>query len=199
MIKDRRIDLEIPIAREMPNFPRPASVPVPREDAAEADHHAFKRAMEKPESHDEQAQSDDEQAQPDQSLPKPFALLGKVEPPEAAAQPAVDAVGDLAGGLAEAAARLAVADGSAGRREVRIELKPELLPGVTVSVYEDSGRMTAAFVCADETSRERLCAMASELAQELAQSLARAALVRVSADNPASPGLFEAAAEAPAP
>jgi len=79
---------------------------------------------------------------------------------------------------------------------VRLDLKAEVLPGVTVSVYEEDGRLVAAFACASEASRETLNRCAPVLAQELAQSLARAVLVRVSTDDPEDPCLFEAAAAA---
>ena len=99
--------------------------------------------------------------------------------------------------LAEAADRLLVGDGSSGRREVRFELKSDVLPGVTVSVYQEAGCVVAAFACASEASREKLCAAAPGLAAELAQSLGRACLVRVTTDDPEDPCLFEVAGGAP--
>jgi hypothetical protein len=82
---------------------------------------------------------------------------------------------------------------------VRVELKDEVLPGVTVCVYEDQGLLVAAFVCASEPSREKLCACAAALAGELASSLNRAVLVRVGTDDPEDPCPFEAAADPAAP
>jgi len=79
---------------------------------------------------------------------------------------------------------------------VRLDLKAEVLPGVTLSVYEEEGRLVAAFTCASEASRETLNRCAQSLADELAQSLARAVLVRVSTDDPEDPCLLEAAAAA---
>ena len=99
--------------------------------------------------------------------------------------------------LGETAGQLLVADGSQGRREVRVELKDDVLPGVSVSVYEDEGRVVADFVCANERSRERACAMAPELAAQLAQRLDRPTRVRVSTDDPEDPRLAET--EAPGP
>ncbi len=90
-----------------------------------------------------------------------------------------------------------MADGSQGRRQVRVELKDDVLPGVSVSVYEDGGRVIADFVCANETSRERLAAMARPLAEQLADSLARPTRVRVGTDDPEDPCLAETDADAP--
>ena len=78
-----------------------------------------------------------------------------------------------------------------------MELKDDVLPGVSVSVYEDEGRVVADFVCANERSRERACAMAPELAAQLAQRLDRPTRVRVSTDDPEDPRLAET--EAPGP
>ena len=78
---------------------------------------------------------------------------------------------------------------------VKMELSGDVLPGVTLTVFEDSGRMIAAFVCALEPSRERLCAMAARLVQELAERLSVAAGVRVSTDDPADPCPLEMNAE----
>ena len=120
-----------------------------------------------------------------------------------AAQPrarrAAPVPGELSQDLRQAAGRLMVGDGSSGRREVRIDLKDEILPGVTVSVYEDQGRLVADFVCASEPSREKLCACAPALAGELAGSLNRAVLVRVCTDDPEDPCPLEAAADPAAP
>lgn len=66
-----------------------------------------------------------------------------------------------------------------------------------MSVYEDEGRMIADFVCAHEGSRERLCAMAPELAAQLAASLDRPTRVRVATDDPEDPRLAESDAAAP--
>jgi hypothetical protein len=124
-------------------------------------------------------------------------LFGAFAQPASAS--AAPAPGALSQGLRQAAERLLVGDGSSGRREVRIELKDEVLPGVTVCVYEDQGLLVADFVCASEPSREKLCACAQALAGELAGSLNRAVLVRVSTDDPEDPCPFEAAADPAAP
>jgi hypothetical protein len=101
-------------------------------------------------------------------------------------------------GLARRAERLEqLAEPGGGRRQVRVDLKDDVLPGVSVSVYDEEGRCVAEFVCANARSRERLCAMAPELAAQLADSLGRPARVRVSADDPEDPCLAETDAAAP--
>ena len=85
---------------------------------------------------------------------------------------------------------------SGGRPEVRITLRDEVMPGVTVAVYQAEGRMVASFVCANETSREKLIRCAQALADDMSRSLGQPALVQVSTDDPEDPCLFEAAATA---
>ena len=103
----------------------------------------------------------------------------------------------LAQALQGSAEQLLVADGSQGRRQVRVELKDEVLPGVSVSVYEAEGRVVADFTCASETSRERLASLARPLAGQLAESLGRPTRVRVATDDPEDPCLTETDADAP--
>jgi len=187
MSMERRVDLELSIPRGMPGFPGAGAGGV-RRDASDADMHAFQHAL---------AQEGEDEAQARQQrkaadAPRPLGLFGAPLSSAVAAQTA--APEGLTQDLCAAAGRLLVSGGHQGRREVRIDLKDEVLPGVTVSVYEDEGRVVAAFTCASEPSREKLCACANALARELAQSLKRLALVRVTTDDPEDPCLFEAAA-----
>ena len=188
-MSDRRVDLELAIARGMPGLPGSGAGDVRRE-ASDADLHAFEQALAREGKDERQEQPPHRQQQPADAPTRPFGLFGA--PLSAAPAPAAAPAG-LSQALCAAAGRLLVSDGG-GRREVRIDLKNEVLPGVTVSVYEDEGRLVAAFACASEASREKLCACAGALAAELARSLARAALVRVTTDDPEDPCLFEAAA-----
>ncbi|MBV7485196.1 hypothetical protein [Bordetella sp. BOR01] len=184
---DRRIGLETAIPQGMPDLPESGAET--RRDASDADRRAFEQAM---------AQGDGAApADTPAATPRPFALFGV--PQGTAAPGTFDPPEGLADMLASSADRLLVGDGSAGRREVRIELKDDMLPGVTLAVYEEAGRLVAGFVCANEASRERLCGSARVLAQEMAQSLARPALVRVSTDDPEDPCLLEEAADPGAP
>jgi hypothetical protein len=127
--------------------------------------------------------------------PAPFALFGAAR----AAAPGASypaAPSGLANVLSQSAEQLLVND-DGGRREVRVELKDDVFPGVSVAVFEGEGRLVAAFTCSVEASRERLAASAPGLAAELAQSLGRATRVQVQTDDPEDPCLVEASAESP--
>jgi hypothetical protein len=188
---DRRIDLDIGLTRGMPDLGQPGAG-ASRRDASDADRQAFEQALAQ-DGGEPAAGTAGPSADALTETPRPFALFpGAVTSAETpAAAPA-----GLARALNEAADRMLVGDGGSGRREVRLDLKAEVLPGVTLSVYEEEGRLVAAFACASEASRETLNRCAQSLAEELAQSLARAVLVRVATDDPEDPCLFEAAAAA---
>ncbi|WP_454006057.1 type III secretion HpaP family protein [Alcaligenes sp. Marseille-Q7550] len=125
--------------------------------------------------------------------PKSFALYpDSVRPADAGA----DTSQSLARLLSVAADRLLVGDGSSGRREVRIELKADVLPGVSVSVYEEAAYLVVEFTCSRESSRDTLCRCAQQLADELAGSLRRSTAVRVHTDDPDDLCPFEAAGAA---
>lgn len=120
----------------------------------------------------------------------PFSLFGapKAETP---APPADTALSRRVG---EAVEKLMVGDGSSGNKQVRIELKDDVLPGVSVTVQELDGRLQVDFTCSVESSRIKLNAAAPGQAQELAQRLRRDVLVRVQTDDEEDPCLVEAAA-----
>lgn len=188
MNMDRRIGLETAIPQGAGTLANSDGQTAGRQ-ASDADRQAFEQAM---------SQGDADAAPPAPQTPAastPFSLFG-------AGARAVPADGDgqagaLAQALSDSAEQLLVADGSQGRRQVRVELKDDVLPGVSVSVYEDAGRTVADFTCASERSRERLCAMAPELAAQLADSLDKPTRVRVSTDDPEDPCLVETDAAAP--
>ncbi|WP_323018745.1 hypothetical protein [Castellaniella sp.] len=185
---DRRIDLNIGLSQGLPDLSQ-SGLGQPRREAADADRRAFEQAMNQTSADGAPAAA----ADPAGDTPKPFALFGGPAAPLSGSE---QAPAGLAQDLARAADRMLVGDGSTGRREVRLALKDEILPGVTMSVYEEEGRLVAAFVCSREASRERLAACARALADEWAQSVGRPVLVRVSADDPDDPCLTEAAAAA---
>lgn len=182
---DRRIGLETAISqgtRTMANSDGQAQ----GRQASDADRQAFEQAM---------SQGDVDAAPAPPVASSPFALFGA-----GALAPAAEPGGQseaLAQALSDSAGRLLVADGSQGRRQVRVELKDDVLPGVSVSVYEDEGRTVADFTSSNERSRERLCAMAPDLAAQLAASLGQPTRVRVSTDDPDDPCLAETDAPAP--
>ncbi len=182
---DRRIGLETAISQGTRNAAHSDGQAAGRQ-ASDADRQAFEQAM---------AQGDADAPPEPAAAASPFSLFGAGAP--VAVADASGAAQALAQALSETAGQLLVADGSQGRRQVRVELKDDVLPGVSVSVYEDEGRVVAAFVCANEGSRERLCAMARELAAQLAQGLDRPTRVRVATDDPEDPRLAETDAPAP--
>lgn len=199
---DRRINLNTSLARNLPDElsqELAQSGSGQRRQASDTDRHAFERALAQPGAQDADEPGRQGAQESADAIPRPFGLFGAAGLNASGTAAAASASGTPPGlgqDLAEAADRLMVADGSAGRREVRVELKDDVLPGVTVGVYEEGGRVVAAFACASEASREKLCAGAASLAAELAQSLGRPSLVRVTTDDPEDPCLFEAAADA---
>lgn len=182
---DRRIGLETAISQGTRNAAHSDGQAAGRQ-ASDADRQAFEQAM---------SQGDADTPPAPAAAASPFSLFGAGA--AAAAAGADGATDALVQALGETAGQLLVADGSQGRRQVRVELKDDVLPGVSVSVYEDEGRVVADFVCANERSRERACAMAPELAAQLAQSLDRPTRVRVSTDDPEDPRLAETEAAGP--
>ncbi len=189
MSTDRPVGLETAVPRDLTDFSQPRQQT--RQNASDADRRAFEQALVQGGA--------DKRSDTGTTPPNPFSLLGAMAPVTlpGSTPPTnnVPGAAPLANAIAEAATRLLVGDGSSGRREVRIELKDDVLPGVTVSVHEDEGRLVAAFICANEASRERLCGCAQELADALAQSLARATLIRITTDDPDDLCPFEASSD----
>jgi hypothetical protein len=98
---------------------------------------------------------------------------------------------DLSHQIGSSIERLMVDDGHNGQRQVRMELKDELLPGVTVVIQELDGRLQVDFICSVESSRLRLNEAAPEQARSLAESLRRDVLLRVQTDDDEDPCLLE--------
>jgi hypothetical protein len=97
--------------------------------------------------------------------------------------------------LGEAVEQLLVDDGSGGgNRQIRLQLKDDVLAGVTVVIQECEGRLQVDFICAEEAARLKLNRIAPEHAQLLAQRLAREVLLRVQTDDEEFPCLYEVAA-----
>ena len=99
---------------------------------------------------------------------------------------------ELTENLGNEVERLMVSDGSSGNRQVRLELKDELLPGVSVAIQELEGRLQVDFVCGVESSRQKLSGALPDLACTLAQRLGRDVLMRVQTDDEDDPCLLEA-------
>ncbi len=108
----------------------------------------------------------------------PFDLmLGRL-----AAVPLPDRAGDpdrLVDAVCDLVDRILVGDGSAGRREVCLALADDLLPGVTVRVYESEGAWIADFEATDPHSFQQLAEPADEMARNLAKLLHRDAVWQV--------------------
>lgn len=181
---DRRIGLDTAIAQG--SGLAQSDGQAPGRQASDADRRAFEQAM---------GQGGEAAPSDVPATPSPFSLFGAGR--AEATQPADAPPQALADALLGSAEQLLVADGSQGRRQVRVELKDEVLPGVSVSVYEAEGRVVADFTCASEPSRERLASLARPLAEQLAESLGRATRVRVGTDDPEDPCLAETDADAP--
>lgn len=97
--------------------------------------------------------------------------------------------------IGEAVERLMVGDGRNGNRQVRMDLKDDLLEGVSVTVQELDGRLQVDFACAVESSRLRLKSAAPGQARELASRLARDVLLRIHTGNESDEHLLEVAAQ----
>lgn len=187
---DRRIDLDNGFTQRFApqTFDQPGTSLKSDTPPSDSDRKAFEDAM----AADAAAPPPGKPASTD-APPAPFALFGAARAEGAASAPPVPS--GLANVLSQSAEQLMVNDQD-GRREVRVELKDDVFPGVSVAVFEDEGRLVACFTCAVEPSRERLTAAAPALARELAQSLSRATRVQVQTDDPEDPCLVEASAEA---
>ncbi len=129
--------------------------------------------------------------------PQPFALFGHLAhtPQPPAAHHTQDSP-QLASQVSDAVERLMVDDSGHGSRQVRMELKDDVLPGVTVVLQEQDGRLQVDFICSVEASRLKLNTAAPEQAQTLAQRLQRDVLLRVQTDDEEDLRLFEAAGSA---
>ena len=73
--------------------------------------------------------------------------------------------------VAELADRILVDVGDQGRREVRIEVSEDVLPGVSLSVYQQHGEWIAAFRCTDPAAYTLLAEPAEQMARDLADLL----------------------------
>lgn len=128
----------------------------------------------------------------------PFALFGNAAAgqvsPVSGQEGDQDGSHDLAP-LRDAIEKLMVGEGRGGAL-VRVALADSLLPGVTISVSEEGGGWRVECECADEDSRELLCARAASLAQNMADRLARDTLWCVMTDDPEDRRLLEVRAAA---
>ncbi len=148
----------------------------PDRQADDADRHAFEHALARPDA--------DKPSEEKERL-GPFSLLNATTVRETMVNDT--AAREISSLLSETAEHLFVGDGQSSPRQVRVELGDDVLPGVTVAIFEEEGRVVAHFSCAVERSRERLERGAVQMADELAQRLKRPVRVRVSTDDPEDP------------
>ena len=188
---DRRISLDTAIAQGLPDLSQSGSGAGTRREASQGDRQAFEQALAQDAGDAQQSST-----APTATQSGAFGLFAATAQTDAAIQTRASALASaLCEHLSAAARQLLVDDGAQGRREVRVTLDDDRLPGLTVSVFEEAGRVVAAFVCAVESTRERMNESAAALAAELAASLSRPTLVRVSTDDPEDLCLTETRAE----
>jgi hypothetical protein len=186
MTADRRIDLNLSLPQSGSRDLQ-AGLGSPGRDAARGDADAEARERFEQALAGKQAAAD---ATPATTLaPTPFALFGTPAPVQADAVPTA-----LGRHVEDAVERLMVDEDRAGQRQVRMELKDDVLPGVSVVILENEGRLQVDFICSQESSRLRLNRAAPQQAQTLAERLAREVLLRVMTDDDEDPCLFEVAA-----
>lgn len=115
---------------------------------------------------------------PPQDLPSgPFALFGATTTPKPPAHEA-----RVLAELSTMVSRLMVADGRQSQRGLRLELSEDVMPGVSLAMFEESGAMVAEFQCRVESSFVKLSVPAQALANQLAVTLRRDTVWRVLAE-----------------
>lgn len=167
----------------------------PREEPDEKARERFDRAF-SGEEEDKPAREEEEH-----EPPRPFDLFGGGAARARSREPAAGAAAApaWAGQLEKMLSRLMVGEGTAGGKQVRMELSDDVLPGVTVAIQEVDGRLQVEFICSVPASRLRLEASVPQEAQPLAQRLGRDVLLRVLDDNPSDPRALEVLGTCQAP
>lgn len=128
---------------------------------------------------------------PPQGTPTPFDLFrpGAMASSASATQGAPGAgagtgVDDRLEAVAQAIERMTFSDGSTGgEREVRVELRSNLLPGTELRIAERAGELQVEFVVTDPKSGAWLSAQSESMAGQLAERLRRDVRVRVRAPD----------------
>ncbi len=91
--------------------------------------------------------------------------------------------GVITGWLQNAIASLQVAEGAQGARQVHLEIKPEILPGVRVVLQEVQGRVQVDFICSVQASHQVLGAIAQREAADMARRCRRDLVLRIQVDD----------------
>lgn len=126
--------------------------------------------------------------------PSPFSLFGTTPSPVSPGRLSPEDLPALGHHLDQAVESLMVDADHRGQRQVRMDLKDEVLPGVSIVVQHEQGRLQVDFICVNDESRLRLNRTAPTCAQDLATRLHTEVLVRVQTDDPEDLCLFEVAA-----
>lgn len=147
-----------------------------------ADVRAFEEelARERPDE-EESTHRDGQQGQPSAT---PFEPLPSASPSIQAEHPLYAKAQQC---LLDTVQQLWVSETWASNRQVCVSFAEDVLPGVTLSVFEDGGRIVAEFVCTAEPSRAWLSQYAQRLARGLANSLNRQTRLCVRTDDPDDP------------
>lgn len=156
-----------------------------------ADADAFEQEFSRPRAEDEeQGDQDSDDARPP---PTPFELLPSSRLPSTTAGDGASSQG-ITQSLLNTVQQWYVSDARSTKRQVRMRISQDVLPGVTLSVSEDAGRVVVEFVCTVESSREWLSQCAERLAGALATRLNRETRMFVRRDDPEDPCLVQAVA-----
>lgn len=149
-----------------------------RDDAPSQDIERFARALAAPPLANAGA------AESSPLLPSPL-LSSPLSPPPQGVQSPQAPFDDLRDDLQRMVGQLMVGQDASpsGSRLLRMEINEDLLPGVTVRVFEDAGAWVAEFLCRDESSYVMLAEPAQEMARRLAQTLENDSVWRVVADG----------------
>lgn len=184
----RRIDLNLSApdsgASPLPGRDGQSLASAPREPPGAQDEARFAAALAAEADADPETPADLASSE----MPRPFALFGGPSPGAASPDRALpSALGEHLNTTVE---RLMVGEGRHGR-QVRMAIRDDLLPGVTIAIEEQEGRLQVDFFCRIERSRLLLGEALPDMAPTLARRLQRAVLMRVQTDDDEDPCLLE--------
>lgn len=194
MTTDRNVSLRTDVGHQALSDPSAQQNPDTQRQATPESRDAFLKAMHTPsEQSESKTQSRDSGA--DDSA-REHSLPRGIPPVSLPVTPATENIeASIQHDLCDSLERLLVSDED-NRQEVRLDLKDDALPGVTVRLFEAEGGLTVCFICSVDSVRRRLDAAISELAQQLATRLQRDVLLQVQTDDPHDLRLNEAQARA---
>jgi hypothetical protein len=113
----------------------------------------------------------------------PMTLASPPMSPAASERASLSTSAAISDWVQQAISSLQVGQGTAGNREVRFDIRPEVLPGVRVVVQESNGRVQVDFICSVEASRHVVSEIAQREASEMARRCRRDLLLRVQVED----------------